>query len=834
MDSGTASYSCTHESVSLLVFLPLFVCALQRLVHVSCTSSNSLFPSYTVPPSLSLSPPLLNHLSPTHTSRFPLVVFPVSRAGTTGRRAGAIGGQSNLFVDSPLCIHLLPPFLHPLYTPPTPPLAAMDVIPLVAQEVVSRYHKQAGDRPMSSAITLDLAALLTRLWLLKERDRLDSAGDVAASIPHIEALADDMLDYLLHRCSFPSLATLSLQVRCDTLCMSRKVQQHKAEVKKEAIRVQLEGALMSMEPEMASAEQIWGSLAVCFAHYYSDLGPVASATVKADSGSSGTAHNETLSAVSSVLPRAQVAAFLRQDRVEQTCQLRQLRRITWGLRLYQKETGRSAGMDLMSLSTSVDTPLAELEVKSAEAVAELEPRVHLTRALLVSSTCPLDAVAHQRLKEEYHHILLVQHVLRHVQCGLQHLRECMNNRVMQPYTLLLAELRQLLMPTSKVASAAVSSSANASAFDSSPTAVAAAAPGEAAPKKVVFPRFMELADAYEAGMRCADELPLWAALLRAATESAAGYASALPRVAAEDALALAEAAPAPPVTSASALAAEVTALLDSDTTRQRLPSGVHARYRADLPLHTVDPTVARVYPESLCGMRGYCPVQFLDGRPTSGLLLPGQAPSQSSSSSPSRTSLGCVEVSGSTSPAAMPRPLYFIFADAAAMRTFAADPWRYVEGCLHVFHAADPCLSLVMGRAGDLPRELYLEGSRAVERLTTDVENAQHAQGNRQDCGTQTGQIDAYIDHSYFWNEWDLRRHALKLANLMRMRTHSSQTAASHFRREAAMQADPHKDSATQTLHDAATQPPHVVHYLKGLRGTDTSAVEQVRKVVEH
>ncbi|TPP55138.1 hypothetical protein CGC20_37915 [Leishmania donovani] len=656
----------------------------------------------------------------------------------------------------------------------------MDVIPLVAQEIVARYHKQAGDRPMGSAITVDLAALLTRLWLLKERDRFDDAGDVAASVLHIEALADDVLDYLLHRCSLPSLATLSLQVRCDTLRRSREEQQHKAEVKKEAIRVQLEGALMSMEPGMVSAEQVWNSLAVCFVHHYSDLGSLASATAKAGSGSSGTSHSETLSAVSAALPRAQVTAFLRQDRVERAGQLRQLRRIAWGLRLYQKETGRAAGMDLMSLSTTVDTPLAELEAKAEEAVAELEPRVRLSRALLVSPTCPLGAAAQQQLKEEYHHLLLVQHVLRHVQCGLQQLRECINSR------------------------------------------------------KVVFPKFMELADAYEAGMRCAGELALWSTLLRVATESAAGYDSTLPRTAAEEALALAEAAPAPPVTSASALAAEVGALLDSDATRQRLPPGVHVRYRADLPLHTVDPTVARVYPESLCAMRGYCPVQLLAGRPTAGLLIPGQVPSEPSSSSPSKTSLGCMEVSGSARRVAMARPLYFIFADATAMRAFAADPWRYVEGCLHLFHAADPCLTLVMGRADELPRELYLEGARVVERLTSDLTSAQHEQENRQSCGTQTGQIDSYIDHNYFWNEWDLRRHALKLANLMQMRTHSSQTAALHFRREAATQADPRKESEAQTLHNAATQPPHVAQYLKGLRGTYTSAIEQVRKVIEH
>ncbi|KAG5508153.1 hypothetical protein JKF63_05407 [Porcisia hertigi] len=708
----------------------------------------------------------------------------------------------------------------------------MDVIPLVAQEIVSRYHKQAGDRPMGSAITVELTAQLTRLWLLNERDRFDDAGDVGLSVTRIEALTDDMLNYLLNHCSLSSLSTLSLNVRCDALRTSNEEQQHKADVKKEAIRVQLEGSLFAMEPGVVSAEQVWGSIAVCVVHHYSTFSSMGSLTATAGSSSNDTAHSETLSAVRAALPRAQVTAFLRQDRVEQTSQLRQLRRITWGLRLYQKETGRMAGADLMSLPETADAPLAELEKKTEAALAELEPRLRLTRALLLSPTCPLDAAAQQRLKEEYHHLLLVQHVFRHVNCGLQQLRECMNSRVMQPYTTLLSQLRQLLMPANKsAASAAASIPDNPSA--SLPVATPSA-PREAAPKSQVFPKFMEMADAYEVGMRCAGELQLWAALLRAAKESADGYESTLPTIAAEEALALEEAAPASPVTSASALAIEIAALLESDTTRQRLPAGVHVRYCANLPLHTVDPILARVYPESLCAMRGYCPVQLLSGRPTNGLLIPGRMPSQSSSLSSSKVSLGCVEVSGTASRATMSRPLYFVFANAAAMRVFAADPWRYVEGCLHVFHPADPCLNIVMGSVGELPRELYLEGARVVERLKSDIKNSQDAQEKTRSCGTQTGQIDSYFNHRYFWNEWDLRRHALKLANLMHMRTHSTQTATLHYRREASTQADPPKDSGTQTLHDAATQPPHVVQYLKGLRGTTTSAIEQVRKIIEY
>jgi hypothetical protein len=742
----------------------------------------------------------------------------------------------------------------------------MDVVFTVAQETASRFHKRAGERPMSSAVTTDLAALLTRLWLLNHKMGLDDAGNVASTVAAIEQQVEDMVDYLLHRCSPPSLSTLSLQVRCDNLRITHAQQAQQAAVKKESIAMQLEEALLSMEPGMVTAEQVWGSLAVSLIHHYGSdstfLGPsfttttataaTASKPTTATQASSNNnpAYGEAVSAVSAALPAAQMSAFLRQDRVERAGQLRQLRRIAWGLRLYQKESGRSAGMDMAPLSTTVDAPLTALEQRCEDALTALDARIQPTRALLTSPTCALAAKDQAVLREEYHHLLLMLHMLKCAQCGLRQLRDCVSGRVMRSYQTTLSELRELLAPTRKAPAATTNTNATGSHGG-------VAAPSEAVPKKVVFPLFMELADAYELGMKCAAEYSHYASLLQIVAESAVGYSSTLPSAAAEDALARETAAAAASSSSSdaastrAALMAEVSAILDSDTTRQRLPRDVHVRYCAELPLHTVDAVVAALYPQSLCAMRGCCPVQYLQGRPVSGLLLPGQlqvrahepslkgegsdpsTAADDAAPAPGDASLGCVEVSGGVGACALQRPLRFVFADTAAMRIFAADPWRYVHGCLRVFHADEPTISLVMGLADELPRELYLEGARTVERVSGVDSNTQSSH-DRADCATQTGQIDSFIDHHYFWNEWDLRRHALKLANLMQMRTHSSQTAASHFRREATTQVNPPKDAETQTLKDAATQPPHVVQYLKGLRGTETSSVEQVQHVVEY
>lgn len=51
-------------------------------------------------------------------------------------------------------------------------------------------------------------------------------------------------------------------------------------------------------------------------------------------------------------------------------------------------------------------------------------------------------------------------------------------------------------------------------------------------------------------------------------------------------------------------------------------------------------------------------------------------------------------------------------------------------------------------------------------------------------CQTPVHFVERYIDKSYEWNVWALRRRALALANLRDKATHGSQTAESHFKRE--------------------------------------------------
>lgn len=89
------------------------------------------------------------------------------------------------------------------------------------------------------------------------------------------------------------------------------------------------------------------------------------------------------------------------------------------------------------------------------------------------------------------------------------------------------------------------------------------------------------------------------------------------------------------------------------------------------------------------------------------------------------------------------------------------------------------------------------------------------------DSGSQTDThlLEPNIVKSYEWNEWELRRKAIKLANLRTRVTHSMQTNLSNMRRDTAIQVWPPKENATQTKEDNYTNVPQPSVFLAGLRG---------------
>lgn len=173
---------------------------------------------------------------------------------------------------------------------------------------------------------------------------------------------------------------------------------------------------------------------------------------------------------------------------------------------------------------------------------------------------------------------------------------------------------------------------------------------------------------------------------------------------------------------------------------------------------------------------------------------------------------------------------YYAFSNSRALKNFAKDPFRFLSPTLMNSISSDPPLIYLLGLHPYLPKEVYLYGSRKV----SSTDNARDIIAVKAEATTQTGQIAPHKDTHYVWDEWELRRLALQLAGLRTKKTKSSQTTLSNFRRDNDTQVFLPKEQGTQTLVDAATQPPRVVRYLAGLRGTESSAIKVVEKSFQY
>nr|XP_057921544.1 cilia- and flagella-associated protein 206 isoform X2 [Doryrhamphus excisus] len=88
--------------------------------------------------------------------------------------------------------------------------------------------------------------------------------------------------------------------------------------------------------------------------------------------------------------------------------------------------------------------------------------------------------------------------------------------------------------------------------------------------------------------------------------------------------------------------------------------------------------------------------------------------------------------------------------------------------------------------------------------------------------------LETNIVKSYQWNEWELRRKAIKLADIRTTATHSTQTYLSHMRRENITQTWLPKEVGCQTKRDGQTCVPRPQIFLAGLRGQRDGSVDKI------
>ena len=71
---------------------------------------------------------------------------------------------------------------------------------------------------------------------------------------------------------------------------------------------------------------------------------------------------------------------------------------------------------------------------------------------------------------------------------------------------------------------------------------------------------------------------------------------------------------------------------------------------------------------------------------------------------------------------------------------------------------------------------------------------------------TPTHFIEKNLDPNYCWNQWELRKKAIQMANIRKTQTRSDQTILSNFRVDSDTQTYLKKDAETNTMSNMGTQ----------------------------
>ncbi|KAF4025235.1 hypothetical protein G4228_017233 [Cervus hanglu yarkandensis] len=210
------------------------------------------------------------------------------------------------------------------------------------------------------------------------------------------------------------------------------------------------------------------------------------------------------------------------------------------------------------------------------------------------------------------------------------------------------------------------------------------------------------------------------------------------------------------------------------------------------------PETTANFDKLLIQYRGFCAYTFAT---TDGLLLPGNP------------SIGILKY----------KDKYYTFNTRDAAYSFAENPENYID---IIREKAKKNAELIQLLELHQQFETLIQYSQMKE-----VDRRYIKPITKCETGTQTDThlLPPTIVRSYEWNEWELRRKAIKLANLRRKVTHSMQTDHSHMRRENCSQVYPLKTVGTQSLRAGSSRVPRPQIYVAGLRGGQTKATHGVK-----
>ncbi|XP_057340073.1 cilia- and flagella-associated protein 206-like [Microplitis mediator] len=155
------------------------------------------------------------------------------------------------------------------------------------------------------------------------------------------------------------------------------------------------------------------------------------------------------------------------------------------------------------------------------------------------------------------------------------------------------------------------------------------------------------------------------------------------------------------------------------------------------------------------------------------------------------------------------RARYFAFSSDYAASQFGKDPNRYMYEALD-FVRKNPEYIHLFNLHEDI-EALNNKEKTTQEEYTFEMNKDQFVQ-------TDTHILDSYIDPDYHHSLWEHRHKALKLENISKCMTKSTQTNVSYFKRSMSIQASLPKNTSSQTLKDNGSNTPQCQKFIYGLR----------------
>ncbi|BFY99039.1 hypothetical protein BsWGS_02079 [Bradybaena similaris] len=168
---------------------------------------------------------------------------------------------------------------------------------------------------------------------------------------------------------------------------------------------------------------------------------------------------------------------------------------------------------------------------------------------------------------------------------------------------------------------------------------------------------------------------------------------------------------------------------------------------------------------------------------------------------------------------------YYAFSSKNAAYEFAQDPEEFIALVAEGAKKSAELIQLLELHTQFSTIALYSQGKESgklIEKPITKCDSASQ---------TDTHILEPNIVKTYEWNEWELRRKAIKLANLRTKVTHAMQTNGSNMRRDNETQVYLPKEKDTQTKQDNYSNISKPQVFLEGLRGGGTSVATVMTKV---